>query len=86
MVIAWLRNPWGRPRFLPLVAVLYIIWSVVPVAIAILFAFNDGRSRTTWQGFSLRWFWTDPNLSVLHDPDAAVGAQAHAGAGRDLGR
>jgi spermidine/putrescine transport system permease protein len=66
-VVAWLRNPWGRPRFLPLIAALYIFWSVVPVVIAIMFAFNDGRSRTTWQGFSLRWFWTDPNLSVLHD-------------------
>ena len=68
-MVSWLRNPWGRPRFLPLVAGLYIIWSVVPVVIAILFAFNDGRSRTTWQGFSFRWFWTDPNLSVLHDPN-----------------
>jgi spermidine/putrescine transport system permease protein len=75
-VIAWLRNPWGKPRFLPLVALLYIIWSVVPVAIAILFAFNDGRSRTTWQGFSLRWFWTDPNLSVFHD-DALQSALKH---------
>jgi spermidine/putrescine transport system permease protein len=63
-----LRNPWGRPRFLPLVTGLYVIWSIVPVAIAILFAFNDGRSRTTWQGFSLRWFSGDPNASVLHDP------------------
>ena len=34
----------------------------------ILFAFNDGRSRTTWQGFSLRWFTGDPNGSVFHDP------------------
>ena len=67
-VIAWLRNPWGRPRFLPLVAALYIAWSIVPVAIAILFAFNAGRSRTTWQGFSLRWFSDDPYRSVLHDP------------------
>jgi len=66
-VIAWLRNPWGRPRFLPIVAGAYIAWSVLPVAIAILFAFNDGRSRTAWEGFSLRWFWTDPNLSVFHD-------------------
>jgi spermidine/putrescine transport system permease protein len=68
-VVAWLRNPWGRPRFLPLVAGLYILWSVLPVAVAILFAFNDGRSRTTWEGFSLRWFWTDQDLSVWHDPN-----------------
>jgi spermidine/putrescine transport system permease protein len=67
-VSAWLRNPWGRPRFLPLVTVLYILWSIVPVAIAVLFAFNGGRSRTAWQGFSLRWFTGDPNSSVLHDP------------------
>ena len=66
---SWLRNPWGRPRFLPVVVGLYIFWSVVPVVIAILFAFNDGRSRTSWEGFSLRWFWTDQNLSVFHDPN-----------------
>jgi spermidine/putrescine transport system permease protein len=65
----WLRNPWGKPRFLPAIAALYIAWSILPVAIAILFAFNAGRSRTTWQGFSLRWFTGDPNLSVLHDPE-----------------
>jgi spermidine/putrescine transport system permease protein len=68
-VVAWLRNPWGRPRFLPLVALLYVVWSVLPVLIAILFAFNDGRSRTAWEGFSVRWFWGDQNLSVFHDPN-----------------
>ncbi len=35
--------------------------------LAIAFAFNDGRSRTTWQGFSFRWF-TGETGSVLHDP------------------
>jgi spermidine/putrescine transport system permease protein len=66
--MTWLRNPWGRPRFLPLITWLYVVWSIIPVAIVILFAFNNGRSRTTWQGFSLRWFTGDPNSSVLHDP------------------
>jgi spermidine/putrescine transport system permease protein len=66
---AWLRNPWGRPRFLPIITGIYIVWTILPVLIAILFAFNDGRSRTSWQGFSMRWFTGDPNLSVLHDPD-----------------
>jgi spermidine/putrescine transport system permease protein len=64
----WLRNPWGRPRFLPLVAVLYLIWSLAPVALAVLFSFNSGRSRSSWQGFSFRWYWGDPDLSVWHDP------------------
>jgi spermidine/putrescine transport system permease protein len=66
--MSWLRNPWGRSRFLPLITGLYILWSIIPVIIVILFAFNDGRSRTTWQGFSLRWFTGDPTGSVLHDP------------------
>ena len=67
MSLSWLRNPWGRPRGLVLVTALYVLWSIVPVAIAILFAFNAGRSRTTWQGFSFKWF-TGGTGSVLHDP------------------
>ena len=58
-----------------LVTVVYILWSLIPVAIAVLFAFNAGRSRTTWQGFSTRWF-TDASGSVLHDP-ALQGALRH---------
>jgi spermidine/putrescine transport system permease protein len=57
-----------KPRFLGAVAWLYVAWSLVPVLIAVRFAFNDGRSRTSFQGWSLRWFTGDPNLSVLHDP------------------
>jgi spermidine/putrescine transport system permease protein len=63
-----LGNPWGRPRFLALTTWLYILWSLVPVALAIRFAFNEGRSRTSLQGWSMRWFWQDPTLSVAHDP------------------
>jgi spermidine/putrescine transport system permease protein len=64
----WFANPWGRPRALGAVTWLYMVWSIVPVVIAILFSFNNGRSRSVWQGFSIRWYWGDPNLSVLHDP------------------
>lgn len=64
----WWSNPWGRPRFLKLFTWLYILWSLIPVAIAIQFGFNAGRSRSTWQGFSMRWYVADPDLSVLHDP------------------
>jgi spermidine/putrescine transport system permease protein len=63
-----LSNPWGQPRFLVAFTWLYVAWSIVPVLIAILFSFNDGRSRSAWQGFSLRWWIDDPDLSVLHDP------------------
>ncbi|MBM3741676.1 MAG: ABC transporter permease [Actinobacteria bacterium] len=47
----------------------YIIWSLVPVIIAVIYSFNDGRSRTVWQGFSLRWWWQDPNASVFHSSE-----------------
>jgi spermidine/putrescine transport system permease protein len=68
-MINWLRNPWGHPRALVVITGIYIAWSILPVAIAILFAFNAGRSRTTWQGFSFRWFTGDRFGSVLHNPD-----------------
>jgi spermidine/putrescine transport system permease protein len=62
------RNPWGPPRVLAILTGLYIVWSLAPVLLAIRFAFNEGRSRTEAQGWSLRWFWTDPDLSVFSDP------------------
>ncbi|MGH2791720.1 MAG: ABC transporter permease [Actinomycetota bacterium] len=64
----WISNPWGQPRFLIGLTWLYILWCLIPVLIAIQFGFNDGRSRTTWQGFSLDWYFYDPDLSVWHDP------------------
>jgi spermidine/putrescine transport system permease protein len=67
-VRTWIANPWGRPRFLTGFTWLYIIWCLIPVIIAIQFGFNDGRSRTAWQGFSLRWYFHDPDLSVWNDP------------------
>ncbi|MFN8160797.1 MAG: ABC transporter permease [Solirubrobacterales bacterium] len=67
-VSRWFRNPRGRPRFLAAVTWLYMLWALVPVLAAILFSFNDGRSRSIWQGFSTRWWWGDQTLSVFHDP------------------
>ncbi|MGH2723823.1 MAG: ABC transporter permease [Actinomycetota bacterium] len=64
----WIRNPWGQPRFLSIWTWLFIIWSLVPVVIAVVFSFNAGRSRSAWQGFSLRWWYSDPDLSIWNDP------------------
>ncbi|HET7237328.1 MAG TPA: ABC transporter permease [Actinomycetota bacterium] len=64
----WFRNPWGKPRFLRAITWGYLAWSIVPVAIAIAFSFNAGRSRSTWQGFSLRWWYQDPFDSLWTDP------------------
>jgi spermidine/putrescine transport system permease protein len=65
----WLTNPWRRPRLLETLVWGYLAWSVLPVVIAVWFSFNAGRSRSSWQGFSLRWYWGDPELSVWRDPD-----------------
>ena len=67
-VRSWLSNPWRKPRFLAAYAWLFLAWAIVPIGIAVLFSFNAGRSRSSWQGFSLRWYVTDPDQSVLHDP------------------
>jgi len=62
------RNPWRHPVFLEGFTWLYLIWSIVPIALAVLFSFNNGKSQSTWQGFSWRWYFADPVNSVLHDP------------------
>jgi spermidine/putrescine transport system permease protein len=64
----WWDDPWRRPRVLGTFTWLYLAWSILPVAIAIMFSFNAGRSRSAWQGFSWRWYVSDPTGSVLHDP------------------
>jgi spermidine/putrescine transport system permease protein len=64
----WVTNPWAETRFLWVVGIGYVLWSLVPVAEAVLFSFNRGRSITQWEGFSLRWYTWDPTGSVLHDP------------------
>lgn len=67
-VRAVLANPWGQTRFLWVVVVLYVVWTLVPVANAVLFSFNSIRSLTSWGGFSLRWYLSDPNNAVVNDP------------------
>ncbi|MEZ5095906.1 MAG: ABC transporter permease [Nocardioides sp.] len=65
------RSRWAAFRSAPFLATvtgLYLVWSLAPVLIAVLFSFNDGRSRTQWQGFSLRWYVSDPLRSVWNDP------------------
>ena len=61
------RNPWRRPYVLAAITWVYILWSLVPVLIAVQFSFNDGRSRSTWQGFSHQWYCCNEG-SVFEDP------------------
>jgi spermidine/putrescine transport system permease protein len=62
------RNPWRHPVFLEGFTWLYLVWSIVPIGLAVLFSFNNGKSQSSWQGFSWRWYFSDPVNSVLHDP------------------
>jgi spermidine/putrescine transport system permease protein len=81
-VMRWWEDPWRRPVVLATMTWLYIVWSIVPVLIAIQFSFNSGRSRSTWQGFSFRWWWGDPDRSLWHDDslrDAMINSLVLAG-------
>jgi spermidine/putrescine transport system permease protein len=62
-------NPWRKPRFLQLVTILYLMWSILPVVIAILISFNAGRSNSQIQTFGLHWWINDPDgLGLFQDP------------------
>ena len=68
-ISGWWRNPWRRPRFLQVLTVGYLAWSILPVVIAILLSFNAGRSNTQLQSLGLRWWIDDPDQQALfQDP------------------
>ena len=75
-------NPWRKPRFLQAITWGYLFWSMLPVVIAVIFSFNAGRSRSAWQGFSLRWWYQDPTDSLLARPGAPRGDDPDASARR----
>jgi spermidine/putrescine transport system permease protein len=66
--IGWLKDPWRKPRILEGITWAYLAWSILPVIIAVVFSFNQGRSRSSWQGFSFRWWWQDPYDSLFKNP------------------
>ena len=40
---------------------LYVLWSLLPVLIAVRISFNSGKSRSAFQSMSMRWYWHDPS-------------------------
>jgi len=46
---------------------LYVLWSLLPVLIAARISLNDGKSRSTFQPMSFRWYWGDHTSSVWYD-------------------
>jgi spermidine/putrescine transport system permease protein len=64
----FLGNPWRHPWILEGFTWLYLIWSLAPIALAVLFSFNKGRSQATYQGLTWRWYWGDKVNSIWHNP------------------
>ena len=56
-----------RAPVLGLLTVLYLVWSLAPVLVAVRISFNSGKSRSSFQSPSMRWYWGDPTASVWHD-------------------
>jgi spermidine/putrescine transport system permease protein len=59
----------GRATGLALITWLYVLWSLLPVLVAVRISFNSGRSRSSFQSPSMRWYWGDPTSSVFRDDD-----------------
>ena len=65
---AWWRNPWRKPRVLEAMTWGYLAWSILPLFVAILISFNQGRSNASIQGLGFNWWWGDPD-SLFHNPE-----------------
>jgi spermidine/putrescine transport system permease protein len=60
------RRRQGRAPVLAMLTWVYILWSLLPVLVAVRISFNSGKSRSAFQSPSFRWYWGDPS-SVWHD-------------------
>ena len=65
----WWKDPWRKPAVLATITWGYLAWSLLPLSIAIAISFSAGRSNSVLHGFSLQWWVSDPNDSLLHDPE-----------------
>lgn len=61
------RRRHGTAPILAMFTWLYVLWSLVPVLVAVRISFNSGKSRSSFQSPSFRWYWGDPTSSVWHD-------------------
>ena len=75
---SFFSNPWGKPRFLSVWTWLYILWTIAPVAIAVQFSFNAGRSRSTFQGFSTQWYESIWDQASVNFDDTLLPALAQS--------
>jgi len=57
----------GHAKWLATITWLYVLWSLLPVLVAVRISLNSGKSRSTFQSPSFRWYWGDTTSSVWHD-------------------
>ncbi len=57
----------GKAPVLAMLTWVYVLWSLLPVLVAVRISLNSGKSRSTFQSPSFRWYWGDPVASVWHD-------------------
>lgn len=62
-----LRRKHGSAPVLAMVTWVYVLWSLLPILVAVRISLNDGRSRSSFQPMSFRWYWGDPTSSLWHD-------------------
>jgi spermidine/putrescine transport system permease protein len=61
------RSRHGHAKWLATITWLYVLWSLLPVLVAVRISLNSGKSRSTFQSPSFRWYWGDTTSSVWHD-------------------
>lgn len=61
------RRRHGRAPVLAMLTWVYVLWSLLPVLVAVRISLNSGKSRSAFQSPSFRWYWGDPVSSVWHD-------------------
>ena len=62
-----LRRRHGGAPVLAMVTWVYVLWSLLPILVAVRISLNDGRSRSSFQDMSFRWYWGDATSSLWHD-------------------
>ena len=45
-----------NPVIAKVLNILVVLFLYLPIAVLIVFSFNDSKSRTVWSGFSLHWY------------------------------
>ena len=55
------KRPIGK-----ILMILSVVFFYLPILYMIIFSFNDGKSLTSFTGFSLRWYKHMLELSLIH--------------------